>query len=338
MKLFSIFSLILSLFVLFGCSTNENPPLEPEPPIEPITITVSYGESYYINLAEKSVVEITDPLLENGWDIVIDLLTRIKLNGGASSPGPVYASKVEGLGFEDVKTAPSVTYMTDDQNGDYIGENWYFYDLTTHSVTPYDQFYIIRDVNDEFYKFKISDVVVTSRTEIDLKIYIEKISSPASYETQSEIGRSLITEIDLSTLESVYFDLKEVKIIEVSDESTSMDWDLKTSYLTVNLNGGTSGPGNCMAVMYEDVKFDSLHAIPADGYVSDDSTSSLAIGNSWYSYNPATHTLSPVPNVYVIKTNDGHHAKLEFIAKDFPTQAEGVAIVKLHYTENVSEF
>jgi hypothetical protein len=115
-------------------------------------------------------------------------------------------------------------------------------------------------------------------------------------------------------------------------------WDLKTSYLTVQINGGTSGPGACSAVMYDDVKFDSLQTIPNDGYVTDDSTSALAIGDSWYSYNPMNHTLSPVPNVYVVKTVDGNHAKIEFIAKDFSSQTEGVAVVKVHYTENQNTF
>jgi hypothetical protein len=339
MKVLLILFLNLGLFFLFGCSTNENTPLEPDPPGDPIMLAVSSDQVYYLNLTDKAVVEVADPLLEKGWDLTIDNLTTIQLNGGSTAPGPVFASKIEEMVFDDLKTAPSVTYITDDQNGGYIGDNWYYYDVTMHTVNPLDHFYVIRAADGEFYKFKISDAVFTSRTDGELTIYIEKISTPPSYETQSTVGRTLITEITLSTLESVYFNLKEAKIVEVSDESASLEWDIKTSYLTVNLNGGTSGPGNCVAVMYEEVEFDSVSAIPADGYASDDSTiSSLAIGDSWYSYNPATHTLSPVPNVYVLKTNDGHHAKLEFIAKDFPTQAEGVAVVKLHYTENTDKF
>ncbi len=338
MNLLSIIFLIFSLFVLFGCSTNENEPLGSEPLGEPMELAVTYDQVYYINLAEKAVVEVTDPLLDAGWDLSLDILTRIHLNGGSTAPGSVYAAKVEGIAFEDVKNAPGITYMTDDQNGGYIGEKWYYYDVTTHTVNPLDHFYVIRSIDGEFYKFKISDAVFTSRTDGELTIYIEKVSSPSSYETQSTAGRTLTTEITLSTIESVYFNLKEAKIVEVTDETTSMDWDIKTTYLTVNLNGGTSGPGDCSAIMYKDVEFDSVQAIPADGYVVDDSTIALAIGDSWWSYNPATHTLSPVPNVYIVKTVDGHHAKLEFIAKDFPTQSEGVAIIKLHYTENVDTF
>lgn len=338
MNLLSLIFLIFSLFFLFGCSTNENEPLGSEPLGEPMELTVTYDQIYYINLAEKAVVEVTDPLLDTGWDLSLDILTRIHLNGGSTAPGSVYATKVEGIAFEDVINAPDITYMTDDQNGGYIGEKWYYYDVTTHTVNPLDHFYVIRASDGEFYKFKISDAVFTSRTDGELTIYIEKVGSPSSYETQSTIGRTLTTEIILSTIESVYFNLKEAKIVEVTDETTSMDWDIKTTYLTVNLNGGTSGPGDCSVIIYEDVEFDSVQAIPADGYVVDDSTTALGIGDSWWSYNPATHTLSPVPNVYVIKTTDGHHAKLEFIAKDFPTQSEGVAIIKLHYTENVDTF
>jgi len=338
MKLSSIIVLLLSLFILFSCSTNENEPLAPDPPGEPMKLTVTSDQVYYINLTEQSVVEITDPLLESGWDLSIDLLTRVQLNGGSTSPGLVFATKVEGIAFEDVKNAPEVTYMTDDQNGGYIGDNWYYYDVTNHTVNPLDHFYIIRGADGEFYKFKISEAVFTSRYDGELTIYIEKVSSPPSYEIQSTIGRSLITEITLSTIESVYFNLKEAKIIDVSDETTSMNWDMKTSYLTVQLNGGTSGPGSCAAVMYEDVEFDSVLAIPADGYVMDDSTNALAIGDSWWTYDPTTHALNPISNVYVVKTSDGNYAKLEFIAKDFSSQSAGKAVIKLHYTENTGKF
>ncbi len=338
MKVLTIIVLILSISFFTGCSTNENDPISPDPPGEPLKLTVTYDEVYYINLNEQAVVEVSDPLLEKDWDISLDILARIHLNGGSSAPGSVYATKVEGIPYEDLNNAPEVTYMTDDQNGGYIGEKWYYYDITTHTVNPLDHFYVIKGVDGEFYKFKISDAVFTSRTEGELTIYIEKISSPASYETQSTVGRTLTTEITLSTTESVYYNLKEVRIVDVSDETVATNWDLKTSYLTVQINGGTSGPGTCSAIMFDDVAFDSLQTIPTEGFVTDDSTSALAIGDSWYSYNPMTHTLSTLPNVYVLKTVDGHYAKIEFIAKDFSSQSAGVAVIKLHYTENASTF
>jgi hypothetical protein len=206
----------------------------------------------------------------------------------------------------------------------------------------------LQGLNDEHTLILVDGVPVIGRIagKLDLsrlsvqnieRIEIVKGAASSLYGSEA-VGRTLTTEITLSTIESVYFNLKEPKIVEVTNETTSMDWDIKTTYLTVNLNGGTSGPGNCSAIMYKDVEFDSVQAIPADGYVVDDSTIALAIGDSWWSYNPATHTLSPVPNVYIVKTVDGHHAKLEFIAKDFPTQSDGVAIIKLHYTENVGTF
>ena len=338
MKVLSVIVFILTISLFFACSTNENEPLAPDPPGQSMKLTVTYDQVYYVNLTEQAVIEISDPLLEKDWDISIDILARIRLNGGASAPGQVYASKIEGIAYEELKNAPDATYMTDDQNGAYIGENWYYYDITTHSVNPLDHFYVIRARDGEFYKFIISDAVFTSRTDGELTMLIEKISAPPSYEIQSTVGRTLVTEIALSTTESIYFSLKESKIVEISDESSSLNWDLKTSYLTVHINGGTSGPGSCAAKMYDNVEFDSLDTIPIDGYVEDDSTTALAIGDSWYSYNPMNHTLSPVPNVYVIKTVDGNFAKLEFIAKDFTSQTEGIAVARVHYTQNTTKF
>ncbi|MEE9117301.1 MAG: hypothetical protein V3U02_01740, partial [Calditrichia bacterium] len=76
MKVLTILFLIVSLFVLFGCSTNENDPLGSEPLGEPMKLTVTSDQIYYINLAKKAVVEVTDPLLDVGWDLSLDNLTR----------------------------------------------------------------------------------------------------------------------------------------------------------------------------------------------------------------------------------------------------------------------
>ena len=64
------------LLILAACSKNENP-VEPETPaLETIKLTVTFGEAYYIKFSDKSEVTVADPLLDAGWDIVVDNLTR----------------------------------------------------------------------------------------------------------------------------------------------------------------------------------------------------------------------------------------------------------------------
>ena len=95
----SIFTLLITLFILsiYGCSTNENDPLSPEPEGLTLKLTVTATGVYYIQLENLTAVEINEPLMDETWDISIDNLTNIKLNGGSTAPGAVYALAVSGM-------------------------------------------------------------------------------------------------------------------------------------------------------------------------------------------------------------------------------------------------
>ena len=41
--------------------------------------------------------------------------------------------------------------------------------------------------------------------------------------------------------------------------------------------------------------------------------------------------------IYTFYIREKHYAKIEFIAKDFPSHSHGVVIVRLYYTENVDK-
>ncbi len=182
MRILSLLFLIVPLLILFGCSTNENDPMGPEDEGSTLKLTVTAAEKYYISLSKQSTIEVVDPLTNSEWDLSIENLTTIKLNGGSTAPGSVYAFVVDGIAFEDLNSAPETTYLTDDQNGPYIGDNWYFYDITTHTVNPLDTYYVILAMDGHFYKFKITDAVFSSRTDGELTIKIEKLDAPASYD------------------------------------------------------------------------------------------------------------------------------------------------------------
>jgi hypothetical protein len=341
MRILSLSFLIVPLLMLFSCSTNENDPMGPEDESSTLKLTVTAADKYYISLSQNLAIDTTDtdPLINPNWDLSIENLTTIKLNGGSTAPGSVYAFLVDGIAFEDLNSAPESMYLTDDQNGLYIGDNWYFYDKSNHTVNPLDLYYVIRAINGQFYKFQITKTFFSSIDDGELTIKIEKLDAPASYDTQPTTGRVMMSLLPLSSEESVYFNFKDAKTVEISDETTSLEWDLKSSYVNIMVNGGTSGSGDCAAIMYTNANFDSITTIPSDGYVYDDTASeSYAIGVSWYTYNDTTHVLSPNPNVYVIRTADGNYAKLEFIATDFSSQSAGISVIKSEYIENSQKF
>ena len=225
-------------------------------------------------------------------------------------------------------------YETDTQHGYYIGENWYFYDVNTHTVNPGEDHYVIKANDGNFYKFRIKETVFTSRTDGELTLLAAKVKAPASAETAPVIGRVLTARFPLIGGIPTFFSLKEGKTVDISDATTSLGWDLQSDFVTIYTNGGTSGPGAAEAKMYTDTQFDSIKTVPAGKYVTDDSSSSnYAIGDSWYNYDFMTHTLSLKPAVYVMKAADGKYAKVEIIAANFSGQSGGEAVIKYQYVE-----
>ena len=337
-QLYFLLFAIIFLF-LVGCSQNENDPLGSAPGGTTILIPVNASEIYYISLSQEAAVNISNPLIESDWDISIENLTNIKLNGGSTAPGNVYAKVIDGIEYADLPTAPATTYETDTQYGHYIGENWYYYDVTTHTVNPLDTYYVIKATDGNFYKLLISDAVFTSRTDGELTIQVQKINEPVSYDYQTTIGRVITCKFPISSTEDFFFSLKQAKTVEITDESASLVWDFKSSYVTVTMNNGTSGPGSSAVTMFSDVDFDSVKTAPTDGYYADDSTTTTyGIGDSWYTYDFINHILSVNPNVYVINLNNGNYAKLSFLEKDFSGQAGGYAVIKFQYIENTKDF
>ncbi len=338
MKFFMFILTGVFILGLMSCSTNENDPLGADPTGQKLELSVTASEIYYLKFEELSSVTISDPLMESGWDISIENLTNIKMNGGSTAPGPVFAKVMKDIDFEDITGAPNDVFETDDQNGAYIGENWYYYDVNTHTVNPNDDSYVIMSRDGEYYKFRITETAFSSRTDGKLTILVDKISPPANVETESVIGRVLTARLPMIAGTPTFFSLKEAKIKEVTDPATALNWDIVSDFVTINSNGGSSGPGDCAAYVYEDVDFDSIMTVPAGKYVADDTTKKeYAIGDSWYDYNGQTHQLSLNSNVYVLRTANGNHAKFQFIAADFSSQSGGEAVIKYEYVEG-SEF
>jgi len=343
MRIFLSLMFAVIILVLGACSTNENPVEPNNPPVETMKLAATADQTYFIKFSEKSEVAITDHLMEDGWDIVVDNLTRIRLNGGATAPGSVYAAMLTDTGYDDLKTAPDAEYITDSQIDYAIGEGWYFYNVNDHTVNPLDQIYVIRTAEGSFYKFMITECVALSRTEVDLKFRFDPVSAPANPSYQNADGLVKFAKFTLSGSEMTYFSLKEGGEIAISDPATSTAWDLASDFVTIYTNGGTSGPGQAAAVLYETTEFDSVDMAPQGGYVTDDSLANpnprWGVGDSWYTYDFMTHSLSVnVGYTYVLRTANGKYAKLEFVQAEFAGQSGGMAVMRVEYLENGMEF
>lgn len=116
-----------------------------------------------------------------------------------------------------------------------------------------------------------------------------------------------------------YYSLKENKVIDPADSSTSK-WDLAFKGTSVLTNSGVSGSGNGGAIVQNGI-FDEVTEAPLSGY-SIDGTSGLAIptgsNNGWYFYtasNTPEHAILPLAGkVIIVRTADGKYAKVEILS------------------------
>jgi HmuY protein len=134
-----------------------------------------------------------------------------------------------------------------------------------------------------------------------------------------------------------YFSLRTNAVVT---DSASTDWDLALQGTTVFVNGGTSGPGQGAAQIFEGT-MEELAAAPAGGYVEDSDTG-MAIpggsGSGWYNYNPANNVIAPIPGrVIVLRTADGRYAKLRILSyyRGSPTEVTAESESRYYTFEHV---
>lgn len=108
---------------------------------------------------------------------------------------------------------------------------------------------------------------------------------------------------------------------ESGDRSSNTKWDLAFQRFQVRVSSGVSGPGSAKVARLADVGFDALTEAPAEGWSVDaadgsdeDDKDDLAIATlgDWYSYDAASHKLSPVKAVFAVQTSEGNYKKVEF--------------------------
>jgi len=147
--------------------------------------------------------------------------------------------------------------------------------------------------------------------------------SPSSTPVDSESSSMLIDATNYSRW--VYFSFEAGDTIQVSDPSTSKEWDLALMRSNLRTNSGTSG--NALGGVYNagTVGMSSILQAPESGYVVDDSievydhdthsyknvAGSLALAG-WLSMDMSAMppTVTYTDSIYVIKTAKGNYAKI----------------------------
>jgi len=126
------------------------------------------------------------------------------------------------------------------------------------------------------------------------------------------------TLIDATDEEAwVYLDFESCALVDIDSPENDSGWDLGLMRYNPKINGGVSGSGGMEVAIVEGVDFDEVTAAPLDGYITDtaddddDGVPEYAM-EGWYAYDMESHMLSPLDLVYVLKTVEGSHIKLQF--------------------------
>ena len=110
-----------------------------------------------------------------------------------------------------------------------------------------------------------------------------------------------------------FFRLSDSTVVSNSDSATTK-WDIGFKGSTIILNGGTSGPGQTAGFFFNGI-YNDLKEFPLDSIFKKDSAPNYVFNKSWYAYKPAAMTIAPVPGRFIVlKTTQGHYAKLEILS------------------------
>ena len=117
------------------------------------------------------------------------------------------------------------------------------------------------------------------------------------------------------------------------EDPGQLEWDLAFRRHRIIINGGPGFAGRGGAVDLGEVSFDSVTTAPSEGYIPNvagrDTVHPLL--DNWYDYGFTTHVLTPKPRVYVIRTADGHYAKIRIVSYYCPGARPGCTTFRYVY-------
>jgi hypothetical protein len=293
---------------------------EPDPlPEGAISVDASRaGRWIGLDLATGASRELQTPEEDATWDLAFSR-TEVRTNSGTSGPGLGGAKFIAGGDFDATAAANTMGYAEDtlitmesahgarEVSGNPALAQWYDYNPMTHAVTPRGGLFIVRTAAGEIAALKIhryvSGIFTISVKPLALEVTRERLTVPTASGVWTRVN------------------LRDGRVL-AEGEGGDLDWDIALQRTQIQTNSGTSGPGLGGALLTDAAALEDLLAIP-DGDLLEDAMLPLpgppGAGefsgnpalNDWYDYDPATHTVTPKARVYVVRTADGHYARLQ---------------------------
>lgn len=348
MKMFKTTAGAILGLSMWACAKDLAPPDETPTPGERIrhtaqadgstisTIDASENEAWvYLDLESKQEVLVDSPGSSAAWDVAFQRF-KVKLNGGDSGAQMVEATKIEGVSFDAVTTAPSGGFLKDAPDGPDDGTiadyaltygpssetGPWGYNVETHQLSDSGVIWVVRSVEGNLYKFQFQD-------------YYDEAGSPGHLTVRwAPLGEQLppgVVEVRFPMRGYGYLKIGEGEVTP-AEPDTSLEWDLAFSGPAWQTNGGESRVGKGGARLAPaGSTFDGLSSAPTSGYTLDRSIlypgppgSPRYVGNQtlneWYDYDEVNHLAIPKDVVYLIRKADGGYAKMQILAYDEPNR------------------
>lgn len=158
---------------------------------EMIVDATDYKLWVYLDLESGELLELDSPADPQVWTLSDsdewDLAFRrfnLALNGGVSGSGGVEVAMLDKVDYDTLTQAPADGYITDEPDSDdnnipeYAFAGWYIYDYVTHLLTPDDKVYVVRTVEDNYFKFRIDDYYADEGVSGTMRITWAPLSAP----------------------------------------------------------------------------------------------------------------------------------------------------------------
>ncbi|MBK6683015.1 MAG: HmuY family protein [Deltaproteobacteria bacterium] len=344
MKMFKTAALAILGLSMGACAKDLAPPDETPTPGERIrheaqadgstisTINASENEVWvYLDLESRAEVMVDSPGSSAAWDLAFQRF-KVKLNGGDSGAQMVEATKIEGVNFDAVTTAPSGGFTRDAPDGPDDGNipdyaltygassetGPWGYNVETHQLSDSGVVWVVRSVEGGLYKFQFLDYYNDAGSPGHLTVRWAKLDE------QLPPG---VVEVRFPMRGYGYLNITSGEVTP-TEPDTSLEWDLAFSGPAWQTNGGEGRIGKGGARLARaGSSFDDLTTAPTSGYTLDrlilypgPPGSPRYVGNQalneWYDYDEINHLAVPKDVVYLIRKADGGYAKMQILAYD----------------------
>lgn len=284
------------------------------------------------------------------WDLAFRRFF-VRVNGGITGNAGVL-THVSSMAYESLAQAPDSGWSSavadgdgdDDDEADNAFNNgsddWYDYDVTTHTLTPKPRAYALRSSSGAYFRLQFVDYYDDAGSPAQVAFRWSGIDAPSSGDPDAGVGFDASmpdagppemdagpppgsTRIDASDAIAWTYVSLETGLVTLDDPESSDAWDLAFRRSEVRTNSGESGAGvggaKANEAAFEDISvtdtFDfSIDAVIDTGAPGSVPTSLNPILRSWYDYDPRVHSVTPKDSRYIVRGGGGSYYKLAIIS------------------------